>query len=268
VAVGPSEEELARLPQPGTGGQAKLEPSVTAQAASDAGNAKQSQGIATLRQAQGKLPRNDKVVKTKVSKVPKGQIRSNKYYAVAKMVDKTKTYSLKDALTLLPKIHLAKFDETIELHINTTQNGIRVNTNLPHGTGKKLKVAIANDKIIESVAKGKIDFDVLLAEPLMMPKLARIAKFLGPRGLMPNPKNGTISNNPKELAKKYEQGRLTIKTESKTPIMHVAVGKLSFGEKKLRENIQAVFIAVKPENIKNVTLKSTMSPGIKFKLGY
>jgi len=99
-----------------------------------------------------------------------------------------------------------------------------------------------------------------------LPKLAKIAKTLGPKGLMPNPKNGTITNNPEETAKKYEGGLTFIKTESKAPIIHVAVGKVSFGPKKLGENIEAVVLAVKKENIKDATLKSTMSPGIKLSL--
>jgi len=262
VAVGPSDEELAKLESP----------VIVSEAKSDLAKAKQSQdGIAASSRSvdMNMTPRNDKVRKGKVSKSKRAvskRSRSKNYQAVAKLVDRNKTYPLLDALILLKKLKTAKFDETVELHINTLGNKITATATLPHGTGKKTRVAIADDKIIENVAKGKIDFDILLAEPSIMPKLARVAKFLGPRGLMPNPKNGTITTNPKELAKKYEGGQVTFKTESKAPIMHVAVGKLSFGEKKLSQNIQAVFAAVKPESIKNVTLKSTMSPGIKIQL--
>ena len=230
VAVGPSEEELAKLEQ---------------------------------------VEKVEKVVKVEKPKSPKSsksavrKTRPKNYQAVAKLVDRSKTYPLLDALTLLEKLKTAKFDETVELHINTVELGITASTTLPHGSGKKIRVAIADDKIIESVAKGKIDFDVLLADPSMMPKLARVAKFLGPRGLMPNPKNGTITNSPKELAKKYEAGQIQFKTESKAPIMHLSVGKLSFGQKKLEENVKTVLAAVRAEKIRNVTLKSTMSPGIK-----
>jgi len=189
--------------------------------------------------------------------------RSAKYQTAAQMVDKTKAYALKEALELLPKINLSKFDETVELHINTLQPSVSVTVTLPHGTGKKVRVVIADDVIIDQIAKGKIDFDVLLAEPSMMPKLAKIARILGPRGLMPNPKNGTISNNPSALAKKFEGGQVTFKTEAKSPIMHISVGKISFGDKKLMENIIKAIEAIKPQNIKNITLKSTMSPGIK-----
>jgi len=108
---------------------------------------------------------------------------------------------------------------------------------------------------------------VLIATPLAMPKLARFAKILGPKGLMPNPKSGTISDNPKEIAKKYENGQVIIKTEGKAPVIHLGVGKISFGKEKLAKNIKTVLEAVKQEKIKNVTLKSTMSPGIKVRAG-
>jgi large subunit ribosomal protein L1 len=100
----------------------------------------------------------------------------------------------------------------------------------------------------------------------MMPKLARIAKILGPRGLMPNPKNGTITDNPQDLVKKYEGGQISFKTESKAPILHLTVGKMSFGKEKLIENANALFNAIKKQNIASITLKSTMSPGVKIKI--
>lgn len=233
VVVGPSEEELTKLDQ--------------------------------VEEAE-KVVKVEEPKSPKSTKSPKQKFRSKNYQAIAKMIDKTKKYTLSEALEILPKLKRAKFDETVELHINTQELGITANAVLPHGSGKKTRVAIADDKIVENVAKGKIDFDILLAEPIFMPKLAKIAKFLGPRGLMPNPKNGTITDSPKELAKKYEGGQVMLKTEGKAPIIHVDVGKVSFGQKKLEENIKAVLAAVRPEKIKNVTLKSTMSPGIKVQL--
>ncbi len=99
-----------------------------------------------------------------------------------------------------------------------------------------------------------------------MSKLAKVARILGPRGLMPNPKNGTITPKPQEVAKKFQGGQINFKTESKFPILHLTVGKISFGEKKLSENIQSALSAIQTKNIKNITLKSTMSPGIKLDL--
>jgi large subunit ribosomal protein L1 len=240
VAVGPSEEELAQL--------------------------EVSRVAEVPRVSRGEkleTPRG-----TRDTRKPRGtrkHVRSKNYQTVAKMVDKTKRYTLSEALETISKLKRAKFDETVELHINTTEKGISGNVTLPHGTGKKVKVAIADDELIAKVEKGKIDFDVLLAEPTFMPKLAKVAKFLGPRGLMPNPKNNTISTNPKTLAKKYEGGQLNFKTEAKAPIIHLTVGKVSYGAKKLTDNIKTMLEAIKKEKIRNVTLKSTMSPGIKIK---
>lgn len=192
----------------------------------------------------------------------KKRARSKKYQTVAKLVDKSKTYPLEQAVELLSKLKLSRFDETVELHINATEK-LSGRVALPHGTGKQVRVAIADDKLISEVEKGKVDFDVLLATPDMMPKLAKVARFLGPKGLMPNPKNATITQNPEEAVKKFQGGQVHFKTEAKNPILHLTVGKLSFGEKKLLENIKAVISVLPQDKIKNTTLKSTMSPGIK-----
>lgn len=191
---------------------------------------------------------------------------STQYFALIKQIDRNKTYSLLEALEILEKLQRNKFDETVELHINTISTGIFGNVTLPHGTGKKTRVAIANDTLIAEIEKGIINFDILVAQPEIMGKLAKVAKVLGPRGLMPNPKNGTITQNPEELIKKYEGGQISFKTEAKSPIMHLTVGKMSFGIKKLTENIEAMLKAVKKSNIANITLKSTMSPGLKLKI--
>lgn len=202
----------------------------------------------------------------KQSKKLKKNPHSSKYNSLLEGLDRSKVYDLNEALEVLEKLQRNKFDETVELHVNTLATGISGNLTLPHGTGKKTKVAIADDKLIADVEKGIINFDVLVAEPQMMVKLARVAKFLGPRGLMPNPKNGTISSNPAELVKKYEAGQVNFKTETKAPIIHLTVGKMSFGEKKLSDNVKALISAIKKQNIVNATLKSTMSPGIKIKI--
>lgn len=203
-----------------------------------------------------------KTKKEKFAKTSKPK-RSRKYKEVQELVDRNKVYSLSEALSLLPKTKIAKFDETVELHINTHEQGVSGSLNLPHGSGKQIRVVIADDAVLAAVEKGKFDFDILLAHPSMMPKLAKVARFLGPRGLMPNPKNGTVTPNPEEAAKKYQGGHVSYKTESKAPIIHMSVGKVSFGEKKLEENIKAVFDSINATKIKKVTLKSTMSPGIR-----
>lgn len=206
-------------------------------------------------------PAVKKAKKEKFAK--KGKSRSSNYTAKVIQIDKNKTYSLNDALELLRLVKLAKFDETVELHINTTETGISGTMTLPHGNGKEVRVVIADENIIAEVEKGKINFDILVAEPSMMPKLAKVARVLGPRGLMPNPKNGTISENPQEAAKKFMGGQMGFKTESKNPLIHLSVGKTSFTDKQLEENIKTALTAVKKNRIRKVTLKSTMSPGIR-----
>ncbi len=204
----------------------------------------------------------------------KKQKRSKNYMTITKIIDKNKKYTLSEALGQLVKFKSAKFDESVELHINTQESGITGNIMFPHGTGKQIRVEIANQTedpkhvqdLVKKVETGKIDFDILIATPDAMPKLARVAKFLGPRGLMPNPKNGTITTKPNEIAKKYQGGQVNFKTEAKFPLLHLTVGKVSFGEKKLTDNITTAISAVQSKNIKQITLKSTMSPGIKLEL--
>jgi ribosomal protein L1 len=204
--------------------------------------------------------------KEKKSKFAKSSSRSANYTAKVMEVDKAKSYPLSEALDLLKKVDMTKFDGTVELHINTNATGISGTMKLPHGTGKELRIAVANDEIIGEVEKGKINFDILIAAPSFMPKLARVAKILGPRGLMPNPKNGTISDNPEEAMKKFAGGQIGYKTESKNPIIHLSVGKMSFGNEKLSENIKTVISTIKRDRILKVTLKSTMSPGIRIQI--
>ncbi len=194
------------------------------------------------------------------------EFHSKKYQTLLTQVDRTKTYTIKEALELLAKLQRSSFDETVELHINTLSSGVSGQITLPHGTGKVTRVAIATDAVIAEIEKGIINFDVLIAEPEMMPKLAKVAKVLGPRGLMPNPKNGTIAPKPEEVAKKFEGGQINFKTEAKAPIIHLTVGKMSMGAEKLTENIEAFVTAIKKSNIVNVTIKSTMSPGLKIQI--
>ncbi|HSW97623.1 MAG TPA: hypothetical protein VLF89_07400 [Candidatus Saccharimonadales bacterium] len=204
----------------------------------------------------------------------KKEKRSKKYKQVTLLIDKTKTYPLAEALEMLPKLHLAKFDESVELHINTHTTGISGNIVLPHGTGKKMRVAVlapakdqtAADALLKEIESGSINFDVLIATPDAMPKLAKVARILGPRGLMPNPKNGTVTPNPEEAAKKFAGGQINFKTESKAAVIHLTVGKLSFKPEQLTENIRTALNAVQNKNIKNITLKSTMSPGLKIQI--
>jgi len=208
-----------------------------------------------------------KTEKKEKKKKFKAKKHSNKYLQAIMKLDKGKIYPISEAFLLLRKVSLAKFDASVELHINTIEKGLRGKTKLPHGTGKEIKVQIADvssiDKIINLVEKGKIDFDVLVAHPQVMPKLAKIAKFLGPKGLMPNPKSGTISTEPEKVADNLKGGEINWKSEADFPIIHQVIGKMSFKDKQLEENLQAFLKSIGSNKIKSVTLKSTMSPGIK-----
>lgn len=195
--------------------------------------------------------------------------RSTSYTEKAQLIDKSKFYSLTDAITLLSQLKKAKFDETVELHFTAIETGISGSVTLPHGTGKVTRVKIADgsdqtglEELIKAIEGGNIDFDILVATPDAMPKLARTARILGPKGLMPNPKNGTVSTKPDEVAKRYEAGQINFKTEAKAPLVHVAIGKVSFGELKIKENAKAILSNIDKKQIKNATLKSTMSPAI------
>lgn len=210
-------------------------------------------------------------------------------------VDKNKFYALEDAVKLCKESASAKFDESIELAMNTGidpkkgDQQIRGTVILPHGTGKTKRVIafvdsanetaakeagadiIGTEEVIEAIIKkGTIDFDVAVAVPSMMPKLARAAKVLGPRGLMPNPKTDTVGPNIAKMIEEQKGGKVSFKNDN-TSNVHATVGKASFDEAKLLENITTVFESVKkarPASSKGIYIKSaaiscTMGPGIK-----
>lgn len=212
----------------------------------------------------------EKKVKTEVKKKTKSKkktkLRSKRYQALKTKFDRNKFYPSEEAIELLISLANSKIDETVEIHLSTQVDKLTGRVNLPHGTGKNQIVAIADDKLIDKVSKGKIDFDVLIASPKMMPKIAQIAKILGPKGLMPNPKAGTISEKPAELKKQLEKGEIRFKTETKVPLLHLTIGKISFGQEKLGQNLEALIKAVAVKNIKKATLTSTHSPGVKLDL--
>ncbi len=209
--------------------------------------------------------------KAEKKKKTKVKVRSKRYLEVVGMVDKTKLYPLKDAVSLVKQTSLTKFDGTIELHVNLNplslgeKKDYRTSVSLPHGTGKEVRVAIADDKILAEVEAGKINFDVLVAHPQMMPKLAKVARVLGPKGLMPNPKTGTVSPDPEKRAKELSSGQVNIKTEPGNPIIHMPVGKVSFADKDIADNITAVLTAV-GSKVARATLSSTMGPGVRISL--
>jgi large subunit ribosomal protein L1 len=178
------------------------------------------------------------------------------------MVAVKTAYPLETAVAMLKKFKASKFDETVELHINVREKGVSGQVTLPHGTGKKRVITIADDAVIADIEKGKINFDILVAHPSMMPKLAKVARILGPRGLMPNPKNGTVTPNVDAIVEKLSAGQVNFKTESDAPIIHMSIGKISFTEPQITENVQGAISAIKLSNITKITMKSTMSPAL------
>lgn len=194
------------------------------------------------------------------------RVRSKRHTENSSAVAKKTTYPVSAGIELLRKFKKSNFDETVELHINTREKGIAGTITLPHGTGKKLRIKIADDALIGQIEQGKIDFDVLVATPDMMPKLAKVARILGPRGLMPNPKNGTISDKPEQVVEKLSAGQVSYKTEPQAPIIHMSVGKLSFADEQLSENISTILSSIGQAKISSVTLKSTMSPAIRIQI--
>lgn len=191
------------------------------------------------------------------------RVRSKSYKALKSQVDITKQYPLSEGLKLLREVSKTKFDPSVELHISLKEKGFNKEVELPHTTGKTKRIAIANEETIAKIQKNQIDFDVLLASADQMGSLVKFAKVLGPKGLMPNPKNGTVVTNPEKTAKDMA-GRVSVnlKTEKDAPLLHTTVGKLSMTDKVLEENITAITNSVAGKSVK-IILKSSMSPAIK-----
>lgn len=198
--------------------------------------------------------------------VPEPRKRGKKYQENKKMVDKNKLYSLKEAVEMLKKFKKASFDESVELHLVVDEVGLKGEVELPYSTGKTVRVKIVDDKVLEEIEKGKLDFDVLVAHPSFMPKLTKFAKILGPKGLMPNPKAGTISPNPEEIVKKFSKGVLRWKTEPKFPLIHQMIAKISVKEEEIVANAEKFIDAVGKKHIKKTYIKTTMSPSLKLQI--
>lgn len=202
----------------------------------------------------------------KESKRSTPHVRGKKYQKAMEAVTGKKTYSLAEAIGLLKKIKFANFDESVELHMNVDMTGLKGEAELPYSTGKTIRVRIVDDKTLADIELGKFDFDILITHPSFMPKLAKYARVLGPKGLMPNPKAGTISPNPEEVAKKFAKGALRWKTEAKFPLIHQIIGKISADENNLAENAKVFIASVGKGHIQQAFIKTTMSPGLKIDL--
>jgi large subunit ribosomal protein L1 len=217
-----------------------------------------------------------------------------KYREAAKQIDKDKTYPLTEALTLAAKTSTTKFDASVELHINLgvdprqADQNVRDSVVLPGGTGKSVRIAviaepedeakakaagadiIGTEKIFAELDKENFDFDVLIAAPSMMARLGKYARLLGPRGLMPNPKSGTVTANVAAAVAEAKAGKVEYRVDQ-AGIIHLAIGKVSFDHDKLQQNAEAILSSVraaKPASLKGIYLKSvyissTMGPSIK-----
>ena len=217
-----------------------------------------------------------------------------KYVESAKLVERSKLYEVDEALALVCQTAKAKFDEAIELHVRLGVDGrhadqqVRGAIVLPNGTGKKVRVAaiakgdaakaaeeagaviVGDEDLIAQIAGGFMDFDVLVTTPDMMGKVGRLGKVLGPRGLMPNPKAGTVTPDTGRAVREAMAGKIEYRLD-KQNIIHVPVGKASFGAEKLAENLNAVMDAIvkakpaaaKGKYVKSAVVAATMGPGIK-----
>ncbi len=237
--------------------KSKLKPSVKSKASAKSKTASKKD------KTEEEVEEKDSAEAKKTQKKKKSKkVRGKKYQAVRAQLDKTKTYSPEKAISLVKKFSYAKFDASIDAHIVVKEVGTSTDLTLPHSTGKDVKVVIANDKVLADIEKGEIDFDVLLAKPELMPKLAKLARILGPKGLMPNPKNGTLTPQPEVKKKEIEAGAFTLKTEKKAPLMHLVIGKVSMDDKQLKENLMTVIKSLKNKLVK-LAIAPSMGPAIK-----
>ena len=220
--------------------------------------------------------------------------RGKRYQEAAKLIDSTKLYEAKDALEIVEKMPKPKFDETVELHVKLgvdskhADQQVRGTVVLPHGTGKSLRVLVfaKGDKAKEAEAAGAdyvgaeelvpkiekenwFEYDVIVATPDMMGVIGRLGKVLGPKGLMPNPKSGTVTMDVTKAISEIKSGKVEYRLD-KTNIIHLGIGKVSFGAEKLAENYQTVIDAIikakpaasKGQYIKSVAVTTTMGPSI------
>jgi large subunit ribosomal protein L1 len=207
------------------------------------------------------------------------------------------SYPLDESLHLLKKLGTAKFIESVEAHISLNidpkygNQQLRSSLVLPNGTGKSLRIAVfsdadsvnemlklgatvaGSDDLIENISAGKLDFDILITTPQLMPKLAKLGRILGPKGLMPSPKSGTVTQNLGEAINEFKKGKLEYRAD-KTGIVHLSFGKVNFSIEQLKENLFSVYNSIeknKPSGVKgkyfkNFTICTTMSPSIKLDL--
>jgi len=191
------------------------------------------------------------------------RVRSKKYVAARRLYDTNKLYPLSQAIELVKKTSLSKFDGKIEAHVLGMDMGNIGEIIFPRLELASKKIVILNDEILAQIKDGKVNFDILIATTVTMPKLLPFAKILGPQGLMPNPKNGTLTDKPEETLKKLSVAKTIIKSEKKAPVIHQIVGTVSQKTEEIVANINELIKVVKPIKIKKLVLCATMGPGVK-----
>ena len=223
--------------------------------------------------------------------------KQSKRSIILKSLITQSNYSLEEAVQLIKKIGNAKFIESVEAHVSLNidpkyaNQQLRTSLVLPNGTGKSLRIAVFTepdyvsealklgatiagaDDLIEDINSGKLDFDLLITTPQLMPKLAKLGRVLGPKGLMPSPKSGTVTQNLGDTINEFKKGKLEYRAD-KTGIVHLSFGKINFSEEQLKENLLAVYNSIeknKPSGVKGKYFKSfnictTMSPSITLEL--
>ena len=220
--------------------------------------------------------------------------KSKKYVEALNKIDRTRLYDATEALSLVAEVATAKFDETVEAHIKLgvdsrhADRQVRGAIVLPHGTGKTKKVLVvaegekaqeakdagadivAGKEILEDIKKGWLDFEVMIATPNMMAELGKLGRILGPKGLMPNPKTGTVTMDVAKAVQETKAGKVTYRTDKEGNV-HLPIGRVSFDDAKLVENFNTIYdliVRLKPTSakgtyIKNIAVSSTMGPAIK-----
>lgn len=227
--------------------------------------------------AEPKAEATKKVKQSKASKKVK-KVRSKKYQEAIEKMEKNKTTAL-EAVKQAQDNSITKFEGTIEAHINTSAKNLRGLVNMPFAQGKKLRILafgegadksgadiVGSTEVIDSIDKGKIDFDVVVTTPAWMPKLAKVARILGPRSLMPNPKNGTITENLEKAVADLQGGKTEYKTEKDGKVIHLSVGKTKQAPEEIVANLKVIYNTVGRSKVKKISLSPTMGPSVKVDL--
>lgn len=280
----PEEPHLAKAGKRSAKSLAEAEAKAEKEARKEAGDTSPADGVEESSIKKGPKPITRPLIER----------RGKNYRKAAEKVEKDKIYSLSEALKLSTETNPAKFDASVEIHVRLNvdprqaDQNIRATVGLPHGTGKTVRVAvfapesehatakeagadtIGDETFLAQLDKGTIDFDILVATPQYMPRLGKYARLLGPRGLMPNPKSGTVATDIAKAVKEKKAGAVEYRVD-KQSIVHLGIGKVSFGADKLNDNAKAFFdslttqkpASVKSGYVKSITISTSMGPGIK-----